>query len=552
MKKNLYSLMLGLFLSITFAKFSFAQEIDDVGQNITDSITLLPALVAGIAYLSGVVIAVTGILKVIDHVNNPSQTPAKVPIIRFLIAGALFSLPIIAEAVTTTINGGVVVNFDPTSSDAVSFLSGVIGPLSALVSLGTDLNSIMLDLITSVAFMPGLIAAVGYLLGLVILVAAVYKTRDHVEDPNKVPLKDAVIRYLTAGALFALPTVFEAMYTTIHGDGLGLGGAISAILSGINMLYSTETGSLECGAAFIALAPLAGGTSTLGDAVCTAMISTASLPSLLNAIAYLLGLVFGFWGILKIRDHVNDPSRVGLSEGITRLIAGGAFFSLPYMIVVFKSSFLNIGLAGLTLVRTNSDFHSDVGSATDPCDTTNSLDEAMGCFMQDIMGPAHLILNFFAYVAGAIFIMIGISRLIKTAQDGPKGPGGLGTFGTFAIGGLLLSATTILRAFSSSFFGTTTTFTYATMQYTTGMDPLEIQAAHNVISAVLQFLIVIGMISFVRGLFIIRDVAEGKGQASTMAGMTHMIGGALAVNMGPLLNAIQQTLGITAFGVSFG
>jgi hypothetical protein len=33
--------------------------------------------------------------------------------------------------------------------------------------------------------------------------------------------------------------------------------------------------------------------------------------------------------------------------------------------------------------------------------------------------------------------------------------------------------------------------------------------------------------------------------------MTHLIGGAAAVNLGPLINAVQQTLGIGGLGVVF-
>lgn len=116
-----------------------------------------------------------------------------------------------------------------------------------------------------------------------------------------------------------------------------------------------------------------------------------------------------------------------------------------------------------------------------------------------------------------------------------------------------MSATTILRAVSGSMFGAfgTRTETTATLQYTGTMSAAETAAAYNVINAVLKFMIVIGMISFVRGLFIMRDVSEGGQGASTMSGMTHIIGGALAVNLGPLLNAVQTTLGVTAFGVQF-
>tara|TARA_R110002095_G_scaffold185044_1_gene162270 strand:+ start:3957 stop:5591 length:1635 start_codon:yes stop_codon:yes gene_type:complete len=542
MKKNVFSLLFGLFFSVTFANQAFAQEVNDIGIAMTDSMSSLPGFVAAFAYLGGLIMAVSAIFKTIDHVTNPNQTPLSTPVIRFLLGGALFALPIIAEAASTTISGGTVTVFSP-SANAVTILNGMIGGLSALISFGTNANAIMESMMGSVEFMPGLIAAVSYLLGLVIAVSALYKTRDHVEDPNRVPLKDSVIRYITAGALFALPTVFEAMYETIVGSGMGIVGTFFGLLSGLGFFYSSETNAVECLTVSLPLG------TTLGDALCWAMVSSSVFPVFLTAVSYLLGLVLGLWGILKVRDHVIDPSRVPLSEGVSRLIAGGAFFAFPYVSTILKASFTNAGILGLTTVTTNTSFNSSVTALT--CGGSNSLDEAMGCFMNDILGPSHVVLNFFAFVAGMIFVMIGISRLIKSAQEGPRGPGGMGTFGTFVIGGMLMSATTLLRAFSSSLFTSPVTFTFASMQYTTGMSAVETQAAHNVISAVLQFMIVLGMLSFVRGMFIMRDVAEGSQQASTMSGVTHLIGGALAVNLGPLLNAVQQTLGITAFGVTF-
>ena len=548
MKKNLFSLLLVVFIVLAFSEPGFADDFNDVGGNITFSIKSLPGLLAALAYLSGLIVAVTAIFKTVDHVNNPTQTPISVPVIRFFLASGLFGLPIIAEAVSTTINGGSATDFDP-QTEAYTIFNDLLGGVSTYMSFGTNVNSVMENMVDSVEFLPGFVSAIGYLLGLVIMVSALYKTRDHVEDPNRVPLKDAVIRYLTAGALFALPTIYDAMYDAISAGGLGLGGTLYSLLSTLSFVYSSESHSADC---MITLAtPLAN--STVGDVICNSFINTSSFPVFLNAIAYLLGLVLGVWGILKIRDHVIEPTRVALSEGVTRLVAGGAFFSLPYLVSVFKATFLDVGIVSTTTVTTNSTFlYSSIVNGTTSCSTTNSLDEAMGCFMNDILGPSHIVLNFFSFVAGMIFIMIGISRLIKSSQEGPRGPGGIGTFGTFVVGGMLLSATTILRAFSTSLFTQPVTYTYATLQYTGGMSATETQAAYNVIAAVLQFLIVIGMISFVRGMFIMRDVAEGKGNASTMAGMTHLIGGALAVNMGPLLNAIQETLGITAIGVSFG
>ena len=526
------SIFLGVLFYIIFSNNAYAQDINEIAENISDSSSALPGFIAALSYISGTIFGIIAIFKAIDHVNNPTQTPLRVPIIRFLIGGALFALPIIIEAAITTINGGAVTNF----SSFEGSISGVMS-LTAYLTPG-NFNSILNSIVFSTSQLPALVTVTSYLLALILTVSALYKTRDHVDDPDRAPLKDAVIRYLTAGALFALPTVFEAMYTTINGTGLGVTGTASLIASGVSFFYSTETVSGEC---------LLVGANTVGEVVCNTMTSAMGLPEFLALLSYMIGLVFGLWAILKIRDHVNNPSQTSLWEGVSRLLAGGAFFALPVVTMALKYSVTPNALVVATAAGTNTGFNETIPD----CTTSNSLDEAMICFMSDILGPSHVLLNFFSFVAGMIFIMIGVSRLTKTAQEGARGPGGLGTITTFVIGGLLMSATTILRALSTSFFDSPITVTDAQLTYTTGMSVTETAAVHNVVSAVLKFMMIIGMVSFVRGIFIMRDVAEGSQQASTMAGITHIMGGALAVNLGPLLNAVQQTLGITAFGVAF-
>ena len=211
MVNNIFSLLLGLLLTVIFIDPAFAQDFNEVAENITESGASFPGLIAALAYISGMVIGVSAIFKTIDHVNNPAQTPLGTPVIRFLVGGALFSLPIIAETVRVTIGGDGITVFDP-SGEAATFINSIFGVLSSAVFLGTSLNTIMANVINSVELMPALIAAVSYILGLVIAVSALYKTRDHVEDPSRVPLKDAVIRYITAGALFSLPVIYTAMY----------------------------------------------------------------------------------------------------------------------------------------------------------------------------------------------------------------------------------------------------------------------------------------------------------------------------------------------------
>jgi len=75
-----------------------------IAVNINNSIASLPGLVAAIAYLAGLLLAVLGVMKIKDHVENPSQTPLKDGAIRLLAGGMLFGLPILLEAMTETLN----------------------------------------------------------------------------------------------------------------------------------------------------------------------------------------------------------------------------------------------------------------------------------------------------------------------------------------------------------------------------------------------------------------------------------------------------------------
>lgn len=85
---------------------SAAQNFGSVASNVNASISLLPSIISSLAYLFGVLLAVLGVMKIKDHVENPSQTPLKDGCIRLLIGGVLFSLPIILEAMTNTVGSG--------------------------------------------------------------------------------------------------------------------------------------------------------------------------------------------------------------------------------------------------------------------------------------------------------------------------------------------------------------------------------------------------------------------------------------------------------------
>ena len=76
-----------------------------IAENVVGGVSEVPGLVTGISYMLGVLLAVLGVLKIKDHVENPSSTPLKEGIARVSVAGGLFAVPIVTEAMTTLVEG---------------------------------------------------------------------------------------------------------------------------------------------------------------------------------------------------------------------------------------------------------------------------------------------------------------------------------------------------------------------------------------------------------------------------------------------------------------
>lgn len=95
------SLVTGL-LSSTSAKATDA-SFTSITQTITGQIGGIPGFISAIAYIMGTLFAVLGILKIKDHVENPSNTPLREGAIRLAVGGGLFVVPLITEAMQNLI-----------------------------------------------------------------------------------------------------------------------------------------------------------------------------------------------------------------------------------------------------------------------------------------------------------------------------------------------------------------------------------------------------------------------------------------------------------------
>jgi len=94
--------------------------------------------------------------------------------------------------------------------------------------------------------------------------------------------------------------------------------------------------------------------------------SLSDVPGLISALAYLVGLVFGVLGILKIKDHVEQPTQTPLKEGAMRLAAGGALFALPLIYDIMQNS-IGQDATALSVDQLNKiEFGVDTGTGTTP------------------------------------------------------------------------------------------------------------------------------------------------------------------------------------------
>ena len=101
----------GLFaVTLMAAGDAHANNFSSIASNMSASIASFPSLLSGLAYLFGLLLAVLGVMKIKDHVENPGQTPLKDGSIRLAAGGGLFAIPMISNAMTNTIGSDAAIS----------------------------------------------------------------------------------------------------------------------------------------------------------------------------------------------------------------------------------------------------------------------------------------------------------------------------------------------------------------------------------------------------------------------------------------------------------
>lgn len=109
-KRFMYATSAAVLTGLMSATETMAQgnNFNNIAKNINASIEEMPGLLTALSYMMGLIFAVMGVLKVKDHVEQPSQKPLKDGAIALAAGGALFALPIVLEAMKNTVGDGAV------------------------------------------------------------------------------------------------------------------------------------------------------------------------------------------------------------------------------------------------------------------------------------------------------------------------------------------------------------------------------------------------------------------------------------------------------------
>ena len=84
-------------------------------------------------------------------------------------------------------------------------------------------------------------------------------------------------------------------------------------------------------------------TAGFKDATGNIRTSVSEFPTLISTAAYIGGAGLGVAGVLKLKQHVDNPGQVALKDGLVRLGAGGGLLALPF---VLDSMTTTIGTGG--------------------------------------------------------------------------------------------------------------------------------------------------------------------------------------------------------------
>ncbi len=274
---------------------------------------------------------------------------------------------------------------------------------------------------------------------------------------------------------------------------------------------------------------------TLGALFCKVKAESTVYPYILNAFAYIAGAFLAVRSILLFKRHAENPSQSQIVAGIAHFVGAGFLLSLPTV-----ASLLQMSVMG------NIPGAWSGACAAGAVVGASSLDVMMQNFVKNIHGPMSTLLSMISVIVGLTFIVKGLFAGVKTGTD-PRASSPKTIIVNLVIGALLISIGGVLEDILLTIFGVSSVSNMSSFSGIAWSNfvgaGVNTTAADNTVKAILAFIQIIGLIAFLRGWLIVKAAVEGGGQATIPQGITHIIGGAMAINIDRMLKIIDKTFG---------
>ncbi len=274
--------------------------------------------------------------------------------------------------------------------------------------------------------------------------------------------------------------------------------------------------------------------ASLGDVLCNAFANAKPFGQAFQWVAWAIGAVMTIQGIHGFRQHAEGPQNNPMTRPIMLWFGAGCLFAVPQIAGMVANSFYTTGGGG--------SMSCSVGSTGGGA----SLDLMVAGFVGNIKGPIIAFSSIVAMLSGLFMIVNGLVKSGKYGHD-PRANSIHQILTNLGFGALLLTIGDNLNMMMSSVFGSSTVSeptqsSVLSWGFVSSVGGGSAQFA-NAIAAALAFIQIIGAIAFVRGWLILKKVVGGDGQTSMAQGITHILGGVLAINIPAFLKIMDTTFG---------
>jgi len=284
----------------------------------------------------------------------------------------------------------------------------------------------------------------------------------------------------------------------------------------------------------------AGGVINLGQLLCSLKShGMGPIPDLFSAIAYIAGCFMIGNGLFELVRHHDNPRERPIHHPILRLSAGGALMAAPNVASILIGTFYQTPASGGIASCSPGAVKAASGGV--------GLDVLITNLINNINSPMTSALSALAVIIGLFMIIRGLMKASKYNTD-PRAHSMVHIVANLSIGALLVVVGQSLDMMLSTVFGGLNQAGLEGSSVVNGwqfVNQLGLQNSQftTAIGAALNFFQLIGLIAFIRGWMILKNAAEGSGQSTLAQGITHVLGGTVALNIFNFLEIMDKTFG---------